>query len=190
MIPTRDNYVEWFTCAVRFHFLREGYAFLSFSVDQLADPGFPAERLIVGGSRFVGLHFLLPAVDSAAQRPLGYLPDPDLPRFMSEPGGSWLRYALPQSADPLDQQLTQQKVLFAGAAGVSLASDGSVLPEATLTFKQLVAQLEGGECGFEVPSGYTATDLLALTGEYPVSLYLGMDRKNRIVTALKDVRSA
>lgn len=190
MIPTRDNYVEWFTCAARFHFLREGYAFLSFCVDQLADPGFPLDRLTAGGCRLIGLQFLLPAVNPATQRPSGYVPDPALHRLTSGRGGSWLRYALPQSADPLDQQLMHQKVLFAAADGVSFAADGSLTPKETLTFRQLVAQLEGGEIGLEVPSGNSAVHLVTLTGERPVSMYLGMDRKSRLVIVLKGTRSA
>ncbi len=185
MIPTCDNYIEWFTCAARFHLLREGYAFLSFSLDQVAEAGFPAGKLLAPGSRIVGLQFLLPAADGAAVRPREYEADVELHRCMSEPSRGWLHYALPLSADPLDQQLTHQKVLFAGAAGVSLGADGRVTPRETRTFKQLVAGLEDGTCGLEVASGYSAADFRADTAACPVTMYLGLNRRERVVIALK-----
>lgn len=183
MVPGIANYAEWFTCAARFHFLKEGYAFLSFGLAQVEEPGFPTGKLLAGGNRVVGVRFLRPAESVGG----AYEAD-DVVRTRMAEAGPWVLYALPLSADPLDQQLTHQKVVFAGAAEVETDANGHLVAGRTLTFKQLVAALETGEAGREVHAGETPGMFLATAREGDATLYIVMNRRERTIVVLGNQR--
>lgn len=183
MIPTDSNYAEWFTCAARFHFLREGYAFLSFGLAQVEDEAFPIAALRASGSRVVGLRFLPPVRGVAGEQPLVYEADTGTRALMSGAGGQLL-YALPQSADPLDQQLVHQKVLFARDAGMTHDPGGRLVAQSAMTFKELVTGLEEGALGREVPPDEAAAAFVATARAGEATLYLVLNRGRRTVIVL------
>lgn len=181
MIPNEANYAEWFTCAARFHFLREGYAFLSFELAQVEEEGFPLVALQATGSRVVGLRFLPRAVADGGG--LAYTVEESTRARMAGADG-WLVYALPQSADPLDQQLTHQKVLFAGDADTTCDSSGHLTVERAVTFKELVAALEEGALGREVAPEETAAAFAAAARAGEATLYLVLNQGRRTAIVL------
>ncbi len=187
MVPSIANYAEWFTCSSRFHFLKEGYAFLSFELAQVEEPGFPTDRLLTDGNRVVGMRFLRSVEAVAGQRAFAYSVDDAIRTRMAE-AGPWLLYALPLSADPLDQQLTHQKVAFAGVAEVASDVSGHLVAGHTLSFKELVAALESGEHGREVHDGETAGMFLATAREGGATLYLVLNHRERTVIVLGNHR--
>ena len=181
MIPTKDNYVDWFTCAIRFYFMREGLGFLSFTLDQVTEAGFPAEQLVAAGNVAAGLNFARPAAASGGPR--SYEIDAEEHERMTA-AGSGLYYALPQTADVLDQQLTHQKVFFAETETVDV--DGSRLTARdAIGFKGLAEGLEAGTCGWQLPAGLSAQEFLALTGHTPATLWLVVNRSAKLVFALR-----
>ena len=185
MIPTEDNYVEWFTCAARFYFLREGYAFLSFALAQVKESGLPADKLFAAGNKLIGLQFVRPVEASGARGGLQYQADAAQHQRMSKAAGNWLFYALPQSTDPLDQLLTHQKVVFAEATGTKFVAANTFVPEEARSFKELFACIEDDSCGRELAGGYSVEEFLAATQENPMTMYLLVDRGDRIVFAFK-----
>jgi hypothetical protein len=184
MIPAEANYAEWFTSAIRLHFLKEGYAFLSFGLTQVDEPGFPAVKLLTPGSRAVGLRFVRPVEGAPGQQVAAYEVDSATRRRMAGAPDGWLLYALPQSADPLDQQLTHMKVLFATDADLEHDPDGHLVPQRTVTFKHLVAALEQAALGRESPAGDTPVAFLSAAREGDATLYLAMNRRERTVIVL------
>jgi hypothetical protein len=184
MIPTEANYAEWFTCSVRYYLLKEGYAFLTFGVEQAAEPGFPATRMFAEGVRFVGLQFVRPIETASDGRVLAYRGDFITHNRMSQTDASWLFYAFPQSADSLDQQLTHQKVLFARASQVTLGVDGMLKPGPAIGFKQLLAGIGAGSAGRDAPVGRAPRDIVITAAAHPATLYLVVNSRDRIVFAL------
>lgn|GEM_PF-3122296 len=184
MIPSEDNYVEWFTCSARFHFLRESYAFLSFALDQVREAGFPTAPLLAAGSMHVGLRFVRPAAPRDARKELEYEADTDLHQQLSAEE-SWLFYAMPQFADALDQQLTHQKVLFAPVNETEIDRKGRLVPAWTVDFKDLVAGLEERAFGRQMPPDHSARGFLETASAYPVSMHLVLNRMQKIVFALR-----
>lgn len=180
MIPTEANYAEWFTCSVRYHLLRNGYAFLTFALDQVAEPDFPGGRLFAGGNRLVGLRFVLPVQPA----PGAAVRSHRISEAALTDTADWMVLALPQFADPLDQQLTHNKVLFARPANVQRGSSGETQAITTLTFKQLMAGIEDGSLGREIPDGWTQAELLAAAAASPATLYLVVNPGARVIFGL------
>lgn len=180
MIPTEANYAEWFTCSARYFLLREGYAFLTFALQQVAEPGFPGGRLFAAGNSLVGLRFVVPCepAPGAAVRS----------HRVSEAAltgtGDWVLLALPQSADLLDQQLTHQKVQFARPADIVRGPSGEAHAVTSRTFKQLMVAIEDGSVGREIPDGWTPLELLAAAAACPATLYLVVNRGARVIFGL------
>lgn len=183
MIPTESNYAEWFACSARYYLLREGYAFLTFALGQVVEPGFPAARLIAEGNRLVGLRFVRPVATVPGQRISAYAGDAAPIGRIADADASWLLYALPRSADPFDQQLAHQKVLFAGAGEVEFTG-GELVPGGGVNFKQLIAGIEQGAIGREVPAGWTSADLVEAADGRCATMYLVVNGDARIVFAL------
>ncbi len=183
MIPTESNYAEWFACSARYYLLREGYAFLTFALGQVVEPGFPATRLVAEGNRFVGLRFVRPVETAPGQRISAYAGDAAPIERIADADAGWLLYALPQSADPFDQQLTHQKVLFAGTGEVEHVG-GGLVPGGGVNFKQLLAAIEAGTIGREVQAGWTAADLVEGADGRSATIYLVVNGRARIVFAL------
>lgn len=183
MVPSLANYAEWFTCAARFYFLKEGYAFLSFELAQVEEPGFPVGKLLSSGNRVIGMRFLRPAEAAGDAYEAG-----DVSRARMAEAGIWLLYALPLSADPLDQQLTHQKVAFTDVADVATDAGGHLVAARTITFRQLVVGLEDGTHGREVPAGETAGMFLSTAREGGATLYLVMNRHERTIIVLGNHR--
>ena len=169
--------------SARYYLLREGYAFLTFALEQVVEPGFPATRLIAEGNRFVGLRFVRPVETAPGQRIGTYAGDAAPIERIADADADWLFYALPQSADPFDQQLTHQKVLFAGAGEVEHVG-GGLVPGGGVNFKQLLAAIEAGTIGREVQAGWTAADLMEAAGGRAATMYLVVNGHTRIVFAL------
>jgi len=186
LIPSEDNYVEWFTCSARFHFLREGYAFLSFALDQVGETGFPAGSLLAAGSVHVGVRFVLPLAPRTSRGEVSYDADADLHDRLSAEE-NWLFYALPTFADVLDQQLTHQKVLFAAVAETEIDPERGLVPVRTRDFKELVAGLEDRSVGREVPPDTSVREFLAKASAPPVSMHLVLNRAHKVVFALKSI---
>jgi len=180
MVPSIANYAEWFTCSARYYLMREGYGFLTFAVGQVAEPGFPALRLLAGGNRLVALRFVRPAETAVGQPVRAHRGDDAAPGE----GPDWLRLALPQSADPLDQQLTHQKVLFAVPGDMQTEGAEAVRAGTAVTFKQLMESIEAGAVGLEMRTAWTPGDLAAAAAECPATLYLVVNRGVRIVFML------
>ncbi len=183
MIPTESNYAEWFACSARYYLLREGYAFLTFALEQVVEPGFPTARLIAEGNRLVGLRFARPVETAPGQRISTYAGDAAPIERIADADAGWILYALPQSADPFDQQLAHQKVLFAGAAEVEFAG-GELVPGGGENFKQLLASIEASAIGRDVPAGWTAADLVEAADGPSATMYLVVNGHARIVFAL------
>ena len=183
MIPTESNYAEWFACSARYYLLREGYAFLTFALGQVAEPGFPAARLVAEDNRLVGLRFVRPVETAPGQRISAYAGDAAPIEKIADADAGWLLYALPQSTDPFDQQLAHQKVLFAGAGEVEFAG-GELVPGGGVNFKQLIAAIEAGTVGRAVPVGWTAADLVEAADGRSATMYLVVNGHARIVFAL------
>ena len=182
MIPTEANYAEWFTCSARYYLLKEGYAFFTFGVRQVGEAGFPSARLLAEGNRLVGLVFCIPVDPGHGQRVCAWKADPAAHERMAS--ADWMLYALPQSADPLDQQLTHQKVLFPARGEVDLTADGILSALSDATFKQVFEGIAADSLGLELPAGWQASELAARAEEQPASLYLVVNRRDRIVFAL------
>lgn len=183
MIPTETNYAEWFTCSARYYLLKEGYAFFTFSVGQVIEAGFPSTRLLAEGNRLVGLVFCAPVEPVLGQRVSAWKADPTARERMSTVG--WALYALPQSADPLDQQLTHQKVLFSDPGDVELAGDGTLRVRMSTSFKQVLDRMRAGSLGFGLPVGWSAEDFAATAAAHPATLYLVTNASARVVFALR-----
>lgn len=181
MIPTEANYVEWFTCSARYYLLKEGFAFLTFGVEQIAEPGFPAAKLLAAGNRLLGLRFLRPVEPDPGQRVSTYEAEPGLLDQVHE---RWTLCALPQSADVLDQQLTHQKVTFAPRDELERLPSGTLASRSGSSFRQVFERIVAGALGRELPVGWSSEDLAAAAAEQPVSLYLVVDARDRIVFAL------
>jgi hypothetical protein len=180
MVPSLANYAEWFTCSARYYLMREGYGFLTFSVEQVAEPGFPGERLLAGGNRLVALRFVRPVETPRGQRVSAYRrEDAGL-----EGAPDWLRLALPQSADPLDQQLTHQKVLFAVPEHMQTEGAESLRVASAVTFKQLMEGIEADAVGLEMMNAWKPAELVAAAVGCPATLYLVVNRGARIVFML------
>lgn len=182
MIPTEANYTEWFTCSARYYLLKEGYAFFTFGVGQVGEAGFPSARLLAEANRLVGLVFCTPIEPGSGQRVSAWKADPTAHERMAS--ADWMLYALPQSADPFDQQLAHQKVLFLAPAEGELAADGTLGAGSGATFKQVFERVGEGALGLELPAGWSAADLAAVVARQPASLYLVVNRRDRIVFAL------
>lgn len=182
MVPSEANYIEWFTCSARFFLLKEGYAFLTFGVKQVSEPGFPSATLLAEGNRLAGLRFCSPIEPVRGQRVSEYRVDPALHHQMAD--ADWMLYALPQSADLLDQQLVHQKVLLSTPAEVDVSVDGVLSARTGGIFKQLFERMGDGSLGHEVPSGWTAHDLSSAVSQQPASIYLVVNPHDRIVFAL------
>lgn len=182
MVPTEANYTEWFTCSARYFLVKEGFAFLTFGVGQVNEPGFPSAKLLAEGNRMAGLRFCAPVEPARGQRVGEYRVDAELHYQMV--AAEWMLYALPQSADPLDQQLAHQKVRFSAPAEVDVSADGILSAHTGATFKQMFERFGDGSLGQKVPSGWTAGDLVQAAREQPASLYLVVNWRDRIVFAL------
>ena len=187
MVPTEANYTEWFTCSARYYLLKEGFAFLTFGVDQVSEPGFPSAKLLAEGNRLVGLVFLRPVEPERGQRVSAHEVDPVLYGQMA--AADWVFYALPQSADPLDQQLAHTKVVFAAPGEVELGAAGALHARAGASFKQVFERIGSTSLGRAVPQGWSAGDLQAAAAEQPASLYLVVNHRDRIVFALQGVEA-
>jgi len=188
MVPSIANYAEWFTCSSRFHFLKEGYAFLSFELAQVEEPGFPTDRLLTDGNRVVGMRFLRSVEAVAGQRAFAYSVDDAIRTRMAE-AGPWLLYALPLSADPLDQQLTHQKVAFAGVAEVASDVSGHLGRGAYALFQGVgrrhsSQESTAGKC----MTGRQAGMFLATAREGGATLYLVLNHRERTVIVLGNHR--
>ena len=182
MIPTEANYAEWFTCSARYYLLKEGYAFFTFGVGQVSEPGFPSARLLAEGSRLVGLVFCTPVDPGHGQRVCAWKADPTAHEQLAS--ADWIVCALPLSADPLDQQLAHQKVLFPARGEIDLTADGILSARSGATFKQMFERVGEGTLGLQLPAGWSAGDLATAVAAQPASLYLVVNRRDRIVFAL------
>lgn len=180
MIPTEANYAEWFTCSARYYLLKEGYAFLSFGVEQVVEPGFPGARLFAAGNRLVGLRFVRPVEPAPGHSVREYQVDEAALADVAD----WVYLALPLTADPVDQQLAHTKLRFVRAEGLEVAGAGAMCADAGLTFAALLTAMQGGSAGREVPDGWTHEELLAEVAVHPATLYLVMNASARVVFAL------
>lgn len=182
MVPTEANYTEWFACSTRYFLLKEGYAFFTFGLGQVAEEGFPSASLFAEGTRLTGLAFVAPVEPARGQRVSAYGTDPRHHERMT--ASHWMLYALPQSADVLDQQLLHQKVLFAAPGDVEVSGEGVLLARAALPFKTVFARMVDGSLGSDASAFGTAEEFVRAVGGQQASLYLVVNPRDRVVFAL------
>jgi hypothetical protein len=185
MIPTEDNYVDWFICSARAYFLRKGYAFFSFSVGQVKESDFPADKLLIVGNKLVGLQFKRPIEAPAKRSGLEYKMDEAQHKRMRNAEPGWLYYALPQTTDPLDQRLMHQKMAFVEAGEVEMTTSETFVPRNALSFRQLVRGVEACPIGQKLPVGYTVKEFLAAIQRDPATMYLFVNTSDKVVFAVR-----
>ncbi len=183
MLPSVRNHVEWLVCSLRFHLLREGFAFLSFLAAQVGEAGFPHVDITTTGSRAVGLRFALPRADSAS--PAHSWCASQLTRTAVRDAEGKLLWALPLSVDPTDQQLMHQKVMFARDGDTAWAAPDTLTADDFLSFQELMAELGSPETSLGwCLSGSSVAELENDFVTIPASLFLVVSPTSRLVTAL------
>ncbi len=187
MIPTEDNYVDWFTSAARAYFYRKGYEFYSFSVGQVNESNFPVDKLLIVGNKLIGLQFKRPREAPAKRGGFEYRSDKAQHERMIEASPEWLYYALPQTTDPLDQRLIHQKMAFVEARGVEMTTSNTFVPRKALSFRQLVRGIEKCPIGQKLPANYTVTQFFDAVKSAPATIYLVVNASEKTVFSMRSV---
>lgn len=169
MIPTEDNYVDWVIDGIRRYFEDRGYVVLTYSVGQVKEKDFPADRVFAVGNKLVGLQFKRPSSEASPWK------HEILPHQHSDILESrWVYYCLPCFTDPTMQKIALYHSRFVRGSEAPIENlektryvNGGALAEGII----------GCWHGIEIPETITFSGLIRAIVSDPGGSYLSLNRQ-------------